>query len=85
MNDFIKISTNKNGNFLVQNLLIKWWGNKKGENIKKMIQSKYLILCKNKYSIHICELYDKLNNSEDCKFNAAFNISKNTLKQKCHN
>ena len=76
LNDFIKISTNKNGNFLIQNLLIKWWRNKKGENIKKMIKSKYQILCNNIYSVHICKLYDKLKNSEENKSDSPFNISK---------
>ena len=59
-NDFINISMNKIGNYLIQNLLVKWWNNKKGEDLKKLIKLKYLILSNNVYSIHICELYDKL-------------------------
>ena len=76
-NDFINISTNKNGNYLIQNLLKNWWGNKKGEHLKKLIKSKYTILCNNIYAIHICELYDKLNNNEENKSDSNFNVSKN--------
>lgn len=65
INDFINISTNKIGNYLIQNILLKWWNNKKGENLKKIIKSKYSILSNNIYSIHICELYDKLNNNSE--------------------
>ena len=82
INDFIKISTNKSGNYLIQNLLIKWWNNKKGENIKSLIKSKYSILSNNIYSAHICELYNKLTkdnelskHNEQSKFDSSnFNI-----------
>ena len=77
MNDFISLSTNKIGNYLIQNLLLKWWDNKKGENIKKIIKKKYSILNNNIYSLHICELYNKLNNNEnnsDSSFNSYKNI-----------
>ena len=63
INDFINISTNKIGNYLIQKLIEKWWNNKKGESLKKIIKSKYCILSNNIYSVHICQLYDKLNNS----------------------
>ena len=65
LNDFIKISTHKSGNYIIQSILTKWWDNEKGRNIKQMIKSKYSILSKNIYSAHICQLYDKLNNSEE--------------------
>lgn len=64
MADFINISTNKNGNYLIQHLLEKWWNNKKGENLKKLINSKYQILSKNIYSYYICQLYNKLLNDK---------------------
>ena len=64
-NDFINISTNKNGNFLIQNLLKKWWNNKKGEILKNLIVSKFQILSKNNYSFYICDLYFKLTKSEE--------------------
>jgi hypothetical protein len=65
--NFVNISTNKNGNYLIQCLLEKWWKNKKGEALKKMIVSKYQILSKNIYSSHICDLYVKLLNNEQSK------------------
>ena len=65
VDDFINLSTNKIGNYLIQNLLLKWWDNEKGENIKKIIKAKYSILNNNIYSNHICQLYNKLNNNEN--------------------
>jgi hypothetical protein len=59
-NDFVNIATNKNGNYLIQNLMKKWWNNKKGETLKKLICSKYHILSRNNYSYYICDLYIKL-------------------------
>ena len=44
LNDFIKISTHKSGNYIIQSILTKWWDNEKGRNIKQMIKSKYSIL-----------------------------------------
>ena len=67
MNDFINLSINKNGNYVIQHLLEKWWNNKKGENLKKLISSKYQILNKNIYSSYICDLYNKLNNNKEEK------------------
>ena len=75
LNDFIKISTHKNGNYLIQNMLVKWWDNQKGEYIKQMIKSKYSILSKNFYSLHICNLYDKFIYNEGKRSDSSFLIS----------
>ena len=66
-NDFVNIATNKNGNYLIQNLMKKWWNNKKGETLKKLICSKYHILSRNNYSYYICDLYIKLIKSNEEK------------------
>ena len=65
INNFIDISTNKSGNYLIQNLLGKWWNNKKGENLKKLIKSKFSLLSNNIYGVHICQLYNKLSKSNE--------------------
>ena len=82
MNDFINISTNKNGNYLIQNLLEKWWNNKKGENLKKVINSKFSILSKNVYSYYVCALYIRLSKSDQQKETdkTTINISKKNHK-----
>ena len=66
-NDFVNIATNKNGNYLIQNLMKKWWNNRKGETLKKLICSKYHILSRNNYSYYICDLYIKLIKSNEEK------------------
>ena len=65
INDFINISTNKYGNYLIQNLMVKWWNNQKGEKLKNIIKYKYSILFNNIYSVHICELYNKLSKNKE--------------------
>ena len=45
----------------------KWWNNKKGETLKKLICSKYHILSRNNYSYYICDLYIKLIKSNEEK------------------
>ena len=66
-NDFVNIATNKNGNYLIQNLMKKWWNNKKGETLKKLICSKFHILSSNNYAYYICDLYTKLTKSKEEK------------------
>ena len=78
-NDFVNIATNKNGNYLIQNLMKKWWNNKKGETLKKLICSKYHILSRNNYSYYICDLYIKLTKSDNEK--ESEKVSINTSKK----
>ena len=78
-NDFVNIATNKNGNYLIQNLLKKWWTNKKGETLKKLICSKFQILSSNNYAYYICDLYIKLTKSDNEK--ESEKVSINTSKK----
>ena len=65
--NFISISDNQYGNYLIQYLMEKWWKTEEGKNLKKLIISKYHILYKNQYSYYICDLFLKLCNDEERK------------------
>jgi hypothetical protein len=67
MTNFISISDNQYGNYLIQYLMEKWWKTEEGKNLKKLIISKYHILYKNQYSYYICDLFLKLCNDEEKK------------------
>ena len=70
--NFVNISMNKYGNYLIQFLLEKWWDKEEGIILKNIIISKFHILSKNAFSSHICDLFIKLNNNEKKR-----NINKN--------
>ena len=65
--NFINISSNQYGNYLIQYLLEKWWKTREGLYLKKLIISKFQILMKNHYSAYICDLFIKLCNNEEKK------------------
>ena len=53
LTNFINISQNKYGNYLIQDLLEKWWNKEEGSYLKNMIFSKFPVLCENHYSSYI--------------------------------
>ena len=59
--NFIDISQNQYGNYVIQLLLKLWWNKSQGNYLKKIINEKYQILIKNKHSLFICHLFNKLN------------------------
>lgn len=65
MTNFISISGNQYGNYLIQYLLEKWWKTSEGKNLKKLITSKFQILYSNHYSYYICDLFLKLCSEEE--------------------
>ena len=65
--NFINISGNKYGNYLVQYLLEKWWKKEEGTILKNIIISKFPILAENRYSSYVCSLFIKLCNNEEKK------------------
>ena len=65
MTNFISISGNQYGNYLIQYLLEKWWKTSEGKNLKKLITSKFQILYSNHYSYYICDLFLKLCGEEE--------------------
>lgn len=60
--NFINISENPYGNYLIQNLLKLWWNKKEGEFLKIIIITKFQTLLKNEFSAHICRAFINLNN-----------------------
>ena len=60
MTNFVNISDNKYGNYLIQYLLEKWWNKREGQILKYCIVSKFNDLNKKKYSVYVCDLYLKL-------------------------
>ena len=65
--NFVNISENQYGNYLIQYLLEKWWKTNEGEYIKSIIISKFQILSKNQYSCYICHLFLRLCSIEEKK------------------
>ena len=67
LTNFVNISSNQYGNYLIQYLLEKWWKTKEGLYLKKMIMTKFQILASNHYSAYVCDLFFKLCNNEEKK------------------
>ena len=67
LNNFVNISENQYGNYLIQYLLEYWWNANEGVNFKKLCISKFHILARNHYSSYICDLFIKLANNEEKK------------------
>ena len=65
--NFVSISSNQYGNYLIQYLLEKWWKTPEGVFLKKIITSKFQILSGNHYSSYICRLFFKLCSNEEKK------------------
>ena len=65
LTNFVNISGNQYGNYLIQYLLEKWWKTEEGVYLKKLITSKFQTLASNHYSSYICDLYLKLCNTEE--------------------
>ena len=67
LTNFVNISGNQYGNYLIQYLLEKWWNTEEGTFLKKIIVSKFPTLANNHYSSYICDLFLKLCNNEEKK------------------
>ena len=67
LNNFVNISENQYGNYLIQYLLEYWWKANEGIYLKKLFISKFHILSSNHYSSYICDLFIKLSSYEEKK------------------
>ena len=67
LTNFVTLSNNQYGNYLMQYLLEKWWRTPEGVFLKKMIILKYQTLAANHYSSYICDLFLKLCSHEEKK------------------
>ena len=67
ISNFINISSNQYGNYLIQYLLEKWWDTADGQRLKILIASKFQILSGNHYSSYICRSFFKLCSNKEKK------------------
>ena len=65
INNFVQISTNNYGNFLIQFMLKKWNKTTFGNKLKIAIRDNFKVLYENKYSCFICDLYLKFASKEE--------------------
>ena len=67
LTNFVNISENQYGNYLIQYLLEYWWNKNEGVFLKKLCISKFHILAANHYSSYICDLFIKLSSYDEKK------------------
>jgi hypothetical protein len=65
--NFLNISQNQYGNYLIQYLLEYWWKTNEGIYLKKLFISKFHILAGNHFSSYICDLFIKLSSLDEKK------------------
>ena len=79
LNNFVNISENQYGNYLIQFILEDWWNKSEGIFLKKLCISKFHILASNHFSSYICDLFIKLSNYEEKKILMSSLIKDKTL------
>ena len=67
LTNFVNISENQYGNYLIQYLLEYWWNKNEGTFLKKLCISKFHILAANHFSSYICDLFIKLSSYDEKK------------------
>ena len=65
LSNFIIISQNQSGNYLIQFILEYWWNTNEGTLLKKLLMKKFHILALNNFSSYICIFFLKLSSYED--------------------
>ena len=81
LTNFVNIASNQYGNYLMQYILEKWWKTPEGVFLKKLIISKFQILCSNHYSCYLCDLFLKLcTNEEKMILLSSYNNYKTVIK-----
>jgi hypothetical protein len=63
--NFMNFAIDKYGNYLIQFLLEKWANFQEGKEIKELIVQNFKVMCQQKYSSFICELFVKLISEEE--------------------
>ena len=63
--NFMNFAIDKYGNYLIQFLLEKWANFPEGKEIKELIVQNFKVMCQQKYSSFICELFVKLLSEEE--------------------
>ena len=67
LSNFVNIAENQYGNYLIQNIMEKWWNTNKGIFLKKICMEKFHKLARNHYSSYVCDIFLKLSNLQDKK------------------
>ena len=67
LTNFVNIAENQYGNYLIQNIMEKWWNTNKGLFLKKICMEKFHKLARNHYSSYVCDIFLKLSNLQDKK------------------
>jgi len=65
LTNFVNISENQYGNYLIQNIMEQWWNTSKGLYLKKLCIDKFHLLAGNHYSSYVCDMFLKLSSYED--------------------
>ena len=65
LTNFVNISENQYGNYLIQYILEHWWNTQEGIYLKKICMAKFNTLAENHFSSYICELFIKLASFEE--------------------
>ena len=79
LTNFVNISENQYGNYLIQYLLEYWWNKNEGTFLKKLCISKFHILAANHFSSYICDLFIKLSSYDEKKLLMSILIKDRTL------
>ena len=66
-NNFLAISKNQYGNYLIQSMFEHWGNSKPGEKLKKLIINNFNVLMENHFSKYICDLFINRSNIEEKK------------------
>ena len=77
--NFMNFAKDQYGNYLIQYLLENWTNLPEGKEIKELVLQNFKIMCQQKYSSFICELYIKLL-SEDEKMQLIKTLDLNEFK-----
>ena len=81
LSNFVNISENQYGNYLIQKIMEKWWNSNKGLFLKKICFDKFNILAVNHYSSYVCDMLLKVSSIEDKKILMSSLIARGYLNQ----
>ena len=67
LSNFVKISQNQYGNYIIQKILEQWWNSNKGLYLKKICIDQFHVLATHCYSSYVCDMFLKLSDIGDKK------------------
>ena len=79
LTNFVNIAENQYGNYLIQNIMERWWNTTKGIFLKKICMEKFHKLARNHYSSYVCDIFLKLSNLQDKKILMSMLINGKTI------